>query len=188
MTDAQYHRRRALLTLLVLALLAALFAGCAKRAPAGPGAAVPASPGSTLDAAMIWAVLVSMLGIAVSVAALVWLPVKRMALAGVAGFGAMLALALTVQVLRPYLMWIALAGVATAAVAAFLAIRNLGATATLAVLFGNDMAKAETDADAEQVKATHAAMQEAAGVKGAIDRVLQRAKATAAKAAGKVAA
>lgn len=168
------------LAVIVGSLLLMMLCGCSGARAVASGAPIPKPPpgGADLNYVLLCTVALSILGIGASVLALVWLPTKRMALAGVAGFGSMLAIALTVKVLQPYLLWVALAGLAAAAVGAILAMRKLGTANTLAVMFGRDMSRAITDEDAEQVKATHAALQDAAGVRAIIDRILAKTKAT----------
>jgi len=178
-------RKQLLGVAVVLALLCLclfLNTGCSSRVTTPPVAKPPVA-GSDLSSVLLWAAALSILGIGASVAALVWLPTKKLAIAGIAGFGTMLGVALTVKALQPYLLWIGLVVIAAFAVAVFLVIRKQGLASSMAVLFGLDMTKAETDAQAEQVKATHAALQEALGVRGLIDRLLQRAKQSGSSAA-----
>jgi hypothetical protein len=152
-----------------------LLSGCTVRGPAG--AVLPPVGGSDLASALIWSVVASIAGFGLCVAAAVWLPVKRTAIAGAAGFLATLFLALSVKVIQPYLGWIVLGLFISGLGAALYAIRRYHLFAHMAVAFGSDMANAETEVDAERVKDSHAAMQRIAGVKPLIDKALAVVKA-----------
>lgn len=94
-------------------LCCAALAGCAKRGlpplVAPPGAVAP-SGDADLGRLMVWICAVSFVGFGVSVAAAAWLPVgKRTALAGAAGFAAMIVAAICVKALLPYLLWMVVA-------------------------------------------------------------------------------
>ncbi len=146
---------RTALCLAVVMIALALLSGCTVRGPAHvhPG---PLPGGSDLSALLLWTVGASMLGIAISFGALVWLPTKKLALAGIATFGSLLACALTVKVIQPYLGWIVLGLFAAGAVAAMALIRKYH-------LFGRDMSLAETDAEAAKVAAAYPMIAKAVG-------------------------
>lgn len=93
--------------------LAILLAGCGNRIQP-PAIGAPGQPPPSGDAdlgrLMVWICAVSFVGLGVSIAALVWLPLaKRTALAGALGFLAMISLAITVKALLPYLLWLVVA-------------------------------------------------------------------------------
>ncbi len=155
-------------------------AGC--FTPRVPGAGLPTLPvpagGADLNALLLYAVGVSFLGIAASVAALVWLPTKKLALAGLAGFGAMLACALGVKVAQPYLGYVVLGSFVLLLAGAVYVIRKYHMTALAAVGFGRDMSNAITDEDARAVKRLHAATQEDAGVRKVMDKLIAKVDET----------
>ena len=68
---------------------------------------------------------------------------------------------------------------AAGAVVAILLARKYHLFGTMAVAFGRDMSKAETDDDAEKVKALHAQAQDILGVRTLVDKALTLAKAKA---------
>ena len=140
----------------MIALALLVLPGCVVRGPAHttPAAAIPG--GSALSALLLWTVGAAMVGVAASVAALVWLPTKKLALSGVAGFGALLGCALTVKVIQPYLGWIVLGMFATGAAAAVVLLRKYNA-------FGRDMSLADTEAAAAKVIADHPMIARAVG-------------------------
>jgi hypothetical protein len=159
--------------LLALAVILSLCSGCTVggRLPA----VKPQAP-DDFNAVLVWAFAASLAGFGVSVAALVWLPTKKLAIAGMAGFAGIIALALSVKVVQPYMGYIVLGMLLVGAIAAFVVIRKLALLNDLSVLFGYDMTKATTNAEAEAVKATHSAVQKLVGVKPLVVKSLAKVK------------
>lgn len=103
-----------LLIIVIVGLACLSVAGCAPtlpQPPPGQPAPVP-KPVDPLMAYLVYGVLVGVLGVAASVAMLVWLPFKKTAMAFGAGSIALIVTCLTLRSVLPYIEWITLAGVA----------------------------------------------------------------------------
>lgn len=166
---------------IVVACLTILLTGCGGiprvgtsglKPPAGGG-----SPSSDANALLLWLSAVSILGFGGCVAAAVFLPVKKLALAGCAGFASTLVLALTTKAALPYLPWVALALGLIGLVLGLWRFRQWVNATKAAVAFGCDMAKASTDQETDALKYNHATAQEKLGVRGVIDQVIGQIKA-----------
>ncbi len=166
------------LTTAALCLWMSSFGGCGpsigERKPPIPDVHPPAY--NDANALLLWLSLVSILGFGACVAAGIFLPTKKLAVAGAAGFASMLALALTTKAALPYLSWVALALGIIAAVCGIWYFRKYVMAMRSAVAFGNDMTQAETFADAEAVKHTHQIVQQVRGVHDLIANEIHKSK------------
>lgn len=159
----------------LLPLLGLALAGCQRRGqPNAP--AVPPPGGSDLTALLIWVIAAAIVGIGLSIAALVWLPTKKLALSSAAGFAGMLGVALTVKVAQPYMGWVVLAGFVICAIGAIYLFRKWVLTGKSAIAFGCDVAEADPER-IELVKARHMAKQQELGIHGLIESELKKLKA-----------
>lgn len=151
-----------------LLVLPLLFVGCVKRgaAPRPPG-------GHELTDLLVWAIGVSFIGVAASVAALVWLPTKKIALAALAGFLAMFVLAVGTKVVQPYLGYVVLGGMLLLAAGAAIILRKLYLANLHSVAFGTAALAATDPISIKRLKDDHIAAQKAAGVHGIIERALK---------------
>ncbi len=139
----------------------------AKRSSHGSG-----SIGGTIN----WLVTISILGIGACVAAAIFLPVKGLACAGAGGFATVLGLALIIPAIQPFLPWVALGIIVLAFAAGIWYFRKYVLATHCAVDFGTDMSRANTEAEAEVVKAMHATKQLQMGVKNLIDQTIAKVK------------
>lgn len=161
-------------TAIILGLLCLILCGCKDR-EIPPHTVKSYSDASAL---LLWLSTIAIAGFGACVAAAVFLPVKKLALAGCAGFASMLGLALTTKAALPYLPWVALAlGIIGVALGIFYFRRWVTAT-KMAVAYGIGAAKAETDQQISDLKIAHAAVQTDLGVKPLIDSVLASLKGT----------
>ncbi len=167
--------------LVIIALLLALLAtvvflnSCGfglRKAPTLPKPNDHANIGS----ALVWMVTVSVFGIGASIAAAVFLPMKRMAVAAIAGFGSILGCALLVSAAMPFLPWVALGLILILVIAGILLLRNYVIATHCAVTYGHMIENAETDADVAMVKTVNATQQQAHGVKKIIEGALNKVK------------
>lgn len=101
-----------ILILVIVGIACISAAGCAPTVPQPPTGTPPPSPKPVdpLNAYLLYGVLVGILGIAASVAMLVWLPFKKTAFAFLAGSAALIGTCLTLRSILPYIGWITLAG------------------------------------------------------------------------------
>lgn len=163
-----------------LLLAAPLFlAGCTVRGAAAIPTTHTSPPpgGDDLRWLLLAAVGVGILGMGLSVAAAVWLPVKRMACAACAGFATILAVSLAVKAAQPYLLWVVGIGAVLLIGLAVYAICRLHLLARAAVAFGVDMTANASAQSAQAVKDKHAMLQASQGIKEAMDYTLAVVKA-----------
>lgn len=137
---------------------------------------VPRSAIGNADVMLVWMMALSITGIGLSVAAAIFLPVKHLAVAGMAGFGTILGLTLTVKAALPFLPWVALLMILAGAILGIIWLRRYVMATHAAVQFGLDMTAANTDVEAEAVKNKHAINQIKGRVDGIIDQTLKAAK------------
>jgi glucan phosphoethanolaminetransferase (alkaline phosphatase superfamily) len=163
-----------LLFLLLGALAVMSLVGCGAVRPATTVAHHFFQTDSGESSLLLWLVSISILGIGGCIAAAIFLPVKQLAVSGIAGFASVLGLALVVKAALPFLPYVALAFAVLAVAAGIMLFRRYVMGLHAAVLFGTSMSKAETDAQAELLKIQHAAFQEQIGVKGIIDTALNQ--------------
>lgn len=161
---------------IISAFTVLLFSGCNARSLAFWIHDTPPPPpgGQELTDTLVWAMGVSFIGVAASVAALVWLPTKKIALAALAGFLAMFILAVGTKVIQPYLGYVVLGGMLLLAGGAAIVIRKYVIANRLMGSYGNAAVATPVDPVAiAKLKADHAATQAAAGVRGIIDHALK---------------
>ncbi len=171
MTTRNNRSQILLLAILVGALLL-LLTGCTLRGPTAVASAAavklahatPPPGGDDLRWLLLALIGVGVLGFGLSLAAAVWLPFKKAALAGCAGFSAVLVLALVVKTIQPYLGAIVCGGALALLIAAVWAAWKLHLGGRLAALYANDMASAPDDAAAAKVTADHAVAWAKAGM------------------------
>ncbi len=162
------------LLIILFAILMLTMVGC------GGGIRPPAPPAGkqdqSIDSILVWLSAVAVLGIGASIAAAVFLPIKKLSIAGVAGFGSILGCALLVKAALPFLPWIALGLVLLLVGAAIYYFSRYVLATHEAVRFGHDVAAAVTDEDVEATKQMHARIQDDSGVRGIITSALKSVK------------
>ncbi len=155
------------------ALLSLMLVGCGgtRKPPI-----VPFGMSSDVNVVLVWLVFMSILGIGACIAAAIFLPIKKLAVAGIAGFASILGIALFVKAALPYLPWIVLGLIAVAIALAVVYFRRYVLATHAAVDFGYLMTRAETDEQAALLKVTQASVQDRLGVKSIIDASLKKIK------------
>ncbi len=154
-------------------VLCIYFCGCNGTRTSPPKPGHDTGDGSAL---LLWMAAVSIAGFGICVAAAIFLPIKKLAIAGAAGFLSTMALALTVKAALPYLPWVALAlgliGIATG----IWYFRKYSLGLKAAVQYGCDVAKCETDAQVTDIRRKHEIKQLGMGVKTIIEKVVDQVK------------
>ncbi len=158
-----------------IALMALFMAGCGGVRPSPPVSIFDA-PGD-VNVMLVWLSAISIVGIGGCIAAAVFLPIKRLAVAGIAGFAVVLGLALGVKAILPFLPWVMLALLVLGVAAVVWYFRKYSIGMESAVRFGLDMTNTTTNEGAEVVKDNHAIDQTRLGVKSLIDQTLKSLKA-----------
>lgn len=161
------------LFILALAILAiSRLTACAKVIQQdGPAKHFFGVPADT-SALLLWLVSIAVLGLGACTAASIFLPVKRLALAGAGGFGTILVLALTIKAALPFLPWVALAFAILGVAAGIVLFRRYVLGLHAAVAFGNDACNVVTKDELSRIKDAHAVRQLDLGVKTVIDTAL----------------
>lgn len=166
--------KRLIPQIIIMILAAVMLASCGgARVVPTHGKQLP-NAAQDANALLLWLSAIAISGFGACVAAAVFLPVKRMAIAGATGFAAMLALALTTKAALPYLPWVALALGLIGLGAGIWYFRKYALGMSDAVAFGCAMEKAETDQDVSRIKADHSADQIRNGTKSVIDAALEK--------------
>ena len=125
---------------------------------------------------LVWLSTISILGIGASIAAAIFLGAKKIAVAGIGGFGSILASAIVVNAARPFLIWLALALAGILVIAGIVMLRKYILGFEAAVAFGCDMSKADTEVEAQRVRDVHSHNQIITGVKTLIDKTIEKVK------------
>jgi hypothetical protein len=161
------------IVMIAVPLIAALMLSACGDQRLGNGSGAGHAPnGSDANAMLLWLSVVAIAGFGACVAAAVFLPVKRLAVAVAVGCVAMLALALTTKAALPYLPWVSLALGVIGLAAGIWYFRAYVLSMQAAVAFGCAMEKAETDQDVAALKLVHAAQQTKNGTKRFIESAL----------------
>lgn len=164
-----------IILLILVVILVFILVGCGEARAVASAAKKPPG-GADVNAMLVWLTTISIMGIGACIAAAVFLPVKKLAVAIGAGFASVLAMALTVKAALPFLPWVALGVIVLGFAVGVVLFRRYVLGLNAAVGYGCAVANAVTDEDVASVKEKHAAIQEAFGVKRIIDNVLAKYK------------
>lgn len=165
------------LAFLALSMAALLLSSCGEQRIPPPHKFRFSGGTAGIDALMIWMLTISILGIGASIALSSFVG-KKIAGAGVAGFGSILVAALLVKAAIPFLPWVSLGMILIGSAFLIWYARKQMKAQDAVAAYACEVEGAVSDADVQELKARHALQQRMSGVKSIVEKSLTRVKAT----------